>query len=162
MPPVNKLMGRIVGWKGVVYIIIPYSQSHVCHISNCCLRMIWKHWVWMMRRWSQIKILLHIFCSADRGQQHWQSEFLCAASWGHCCSQHQRGALSCAHVPDSEACKYLLLMCFSLFVCAWCRWFINTSCSLIVDSSPGLNESADTSSPISEVSFMVCLFFGKN
>lgn len=58
----------------------------------------------------------------------------------------------CAHVPVSESRKYFFVDVFFLVVFAYCLSFITTSCPLIVVPSRGLNDSADTSSPISEVS----------
>lgn len=45
MPPVNKLVARIVGWKGLVYIIIASSRGKACDTladmenTECCAEL---------------------------------------------------------------------------------------------------------------------------
>lgn len=55
---------------------------------------------------------------ADTDRQRQQGEFLCTATWGHCCSQHQLCVCSC--FKEGGLTKLLLLwLCFSHF-CPFC------------------------------------------
>lgn len=141
---------------GLYYHTFLAVDSCFGNISNCSSMMIWKHWflcwtAWCLSGKTNLNLTSYFFPSSDAGQQHEQGEFLCAATWGHCCSQHPLRSLGCAR-PCFRISQIFFVDVFFLVVFAYCLSFITTSCSLIVVPSRGLNDSADTSSPISEVS----------
>lgn len=114
MPPVNKLVARIVGWKGVVYIIIPESWEGVSYVSSlawgygnieCCAELYDA---------SPVTNLNFALCFFQHRRR------TAARTWWVSLRGHvgalllSASAESSAHVPDSDPCKYFFVDVFFL------------------------------------------------
>lgn len=139
------------------HTFIAVDKTCFGNISNCSSMMIWKHWflcwtAWCVSGKTNLNLTWYFFSQLRRRS---------AARTGWVSLHGHLGALllsTSSEIPWLCTCpcfrisQIFFVDVFFLVVFAYCLSFITTSCSLIVVPSRGLNDSADTSSPISKVS----------